>query len=121
MKEKTIKKIPADHTFLGYSLINLKKGVCNVIGEKKALLVLDKVSGFDNSKGYDIIEVSFEQVLVIMTNYGSHYAFNEIVLNKFLNQLENYRLSDGVKKQVEELRKWKQNNENEYISCCISQ
>jgi len=118
--QKKIRKIPLDHTFLGYSLINYKKQVCKVVGEDKALLVLDKVNSFDDTKDYDVVEVSFEQVILIMSKFGSSYAFNEKVLHKFLDLIENLNLGEEIKDELNKLRDWKPKNEKDCVSVSLS-
>ena len=120
MQNKTIRKIPSDHTLLGYAQANFKNQTFTLVGKSNALLILDKVSGFEDKKDNEIIEVSFEQVMIIMSKFGSAYAFNKITLDKFLNLIINLKLSDSVKKQIDEMRNWNPTDEEPYISISLN-
>ena len=106
MQNKKIKKISNKETFLGYSLMNFKTKTCLVQGNNKALIVLDKVNAFKNSEGYDVVEISFEAVIYLMSQFNSYYAFNKNTLNSFLGLVEKLNIGDEVQKQVDELRNW---------------
>lgn len=113
MKYKNILRMQPGHTFIGYGMVNTKRGTSITIGEQNALVVMDKVNKFEAGKGYIPMEVSFEDILTVLDSTDAVYAFDKPCLVRYIKNLEELDIDEEVRAQLESFKEWQPSDENQ--------
>jgi hypothetical protein len=117
MEYKDLKKASPTHRVIGYCLMNFnKRGSCHVIkvGTANSLIVLNKVRHFEYMKGFTPCEVSYEDVLYAMANFGAMYSFDKTSLDKFIYYSEKeLGISQENLNEVKKMKEWQPQDEHE--------